>query len=184
MDHRNGDFPSTKFPLYHKRNDIWSNKLGFSRISNSFSWIYFSWCLFLFTKESNIFSIDWRKEKGRENINCFVLFLYIFNSQIGQNFGQNPPNIFFWLFWSTFGSFFGQIYQQFNWLCDYHRRVKKTLYIALLYTVHIHFDCYPKRDYNIGDETFNSKSQLWCIVYTKTCLGASLFIFYIENINF
>jgi len=49
--------------------------------------------LFLFTKESNIFSIDWRKEKGRENINCFVLFLYIFNSQIGQNFGQNPPNI-------------------------------------------------------------------------------------------
>ena len=169
---------------YPERNDIWSNNLGFSRISNSFSWIYFSWCLFLFTKESNIFSIDWRKEKGRENINCFVLFLYIFNSQIGQNFGQNPPNIFFWLFWSTFGSFFGQIYQQFNWLCDYHRRVKKTLYIALLYTVHIHFDCYPKRDYNIGDETFNSKSQLWCIVYTKTCLGASLFIFYIENINF
>jgi len=33
--------------------------------------------LFLFTKESNIFSIDWRKEKGRENINCFV-FSYIF----------------------------------------------------------------------------------------------------------
>jgi hypothetical protein len=57
--------------------------------------------LFLFTKESNIFSIDWRKEKGRENINCFVLFLYIFNSQIGQNFGQNPPNIFF--------GFFGQL---------------------------------------------------------------------------
>ena len=183
MDHRNGDFPSTKFPLYHKRNDIWSNKLGFSRISNSFSWIYFSWCLFLFTKESNIFSIDWRKEKGRENINCFVLFLYIFNSQIGQNFGQNPPNIFFGFFGQLL-ALFGQIYQRFNWLCDYHRRVKKTLYIALLYTVHIHFDCYPKRDYNIGDETFNSKSQLWCIVYTKTCLGASLFIFYIENINF
>jgi hypothetical protein len=33
--------------------------------------------LFLFTKESNIFSIDWRKEKGRENINCFVCS-YIF----------------------------------------------------------------------------------------------------------
>merc|ERR1719362_1939547 len=104
---------------------------------------------------------DWLEEGKRAGkYKLFCLFLYIFNSQIGQNFGQNPPNIFFWLFWSTFGSFFGQIYQQFNRLCDYHRRVKKTLYIALLYTVHIHFDCYPKRDYNIGDETFNSKSQL------------------------
>jgi len=65
--------------------------------------------LFLFTKESNIFSIDWRKEKGRENINCFVFFLYIFNSQIGQNFGQNQPSLFFWLFWSTFDSFWPNI---------------------------------------------------------------------------
>ena len=178
-----GIFPQLSFH-YPKRNDIWSNKSGFSRISNSFSWIYFSWCLFLFTKESNIFSIDWRKEKGRENINCFV-FSYIFLiAKLAKTLAKIRQIFFFWLFWSTFGSFFGQIYQQFNWLCDYHRRVKKTLYIALLYTVHIHFDCYPKRDYNIGDETFNSKSQLWCIVYTKTCLGASLFIFYIENINF
>jgi len=57
--------------------------------------------LFLFTKESNIFSIDWRKEKGRENINC-CFFLYIFNSQIGQNFGQNQPNNFFLAFLVNF----------------------------------------------------------------------------------
>jgi len=61
--------------------------------------------LFLFTKESNIFSIDWRKEKGRENINCFV-FLYIFNNQIGQNFGQNQPKLFFWAFLVNFWLFF------------------------------------------------------------------------------
>ena len=127
---------------------------------------------------------DWLEEgkrAGKYKLFCF--FLYIFNSQIGQNFGQNQPSLFFGFFGQLL-TLFGQIYQRFNWLCDYHRRVKKTLYIALLYTVHIHFDCYPKRDYNIGDETFNSKSQLWCIVYTKTCLGASLFIFFIENINF
>jgi len=69
--------------------------------------------LFLFTKESNIFSIDWRKEKGRENINCFVFFLYIFNSQTGQNFGQNQPNIFFGFFGQLL-TLFGQIYQRFN----------------------------------------------------------------------
>jgi len=57
--------------------------------------------LFFIYKRVKYFSIDWRKEKGRENINCFVLFLYIFNSQIGQNFGQNPPNICF--------GFFGQL---------------------------------------------------------------------------
>jgi len=62
--------------------------------------------LFLFTKESNIFSIDWRKEKGRENINCFVLFLYIFNSQIGQNFGQNQPKFIFLAFLVNFWLFF------------------------------------------------------------------------------
>jgi len=69
--------------------------------------------LFLFTKESNIFSIDWRKEKGRENINCFVFFLYIFNSQICQNFGQNQPSLFFGFFGQLL-ALFGQIYQRFN----------------------------------------------------------------------
>jgi len=39
------------------------------------------------------------KRAGKYKSFCF--FLYIFNSQIGQNFGQNPPNIFF--------GFFGQL---------------------------------------------------------------------------
>jgi hypothetical protein len=39
------------------------------------------------------------KRAGKYKLFC--LFLYIFNSQIGQNFGQNPPNIFF--------GFFGQL---------------------------------------------------------------------------
>ena len=135
-------------------------------------------------KRVKYFSIDWRKEKGRENINRFV-FSYIFLiAKLAKTLAKISQNYFFGFFGQLLALFLAKYIKRFNWLCNYHRRVKKTLYIALLYTVHIHFDCYPKRDYNIGDETFNSKSQLWCIVYTKTCLGASLFIFFIENINF
>ena len=121
---------------YPERNDIWSNNLGFSRISNSFSWIYFSWCLFLFTKESNIFSIDWRKEKGRENINCFVLFLYIFNSQIGQNFGQNPPNIFFGFFGQLLALFWPNIsaIQLIMWLSQ--KSKENPVYRSPLHSTH------------------------------------------------
>jgi len=52
------------------------------------------------------------KRAGKYKLFCF--FLYIFNSQIGQNFGQNPPNIFFGFFGQLLALFFGQIYQQFN----------------------------------------------------------------------
>jgi len=59
--------------------------------------------LFLFTKESNIFSIDWRKEKGRENINCFVLFFsYIFLiAKLAKTLAKIRQIIFF--------GFFGQL---------------------------------------------------------------------------
>ena len=99
-----GIFPQLSFH-YPKRNDIWSNKSGFSRISNSFSWIYFSWCLFLFTKESNIFSIDWRKEKGRENINCFVCSYIFLIAKLAKTLAK-IRQIFFLAFLVNFWLFF------------------------------------------------------------------------------
>jgi len=57
--------------------------------------------LFLFTKESNIFSIDWRKEKGRENINCFVCSYIFLIAKLAKTLAKIRQIFFF--------GFFGQL---------------------------------------------------------------------------
>jgi len=65
-------------------------------------------------KRVKYFSIDWRKEKGRENINCFV-FSYIFLiAKLAKTLAKIHQIYFFGFFGQLLALFFGQIYQQFN----------------------------------------------------------------------